>query len=107
MSLLRSHTIGNRLRSEQLLDRAKQSVAGGDSSTMRVLPYHPALVIDRGDGCRVWDVDENEYIDLNMAYGPLLFGHRPAFLIESVIEQLKDKGSQLGLPQELSFLAAE
>lgn len=96
-----------RKRSEKLLERARQSVAGGDSSTMRVLPYHPALMADRGEGCRIWDVDENEYIDLNMAYGPLLFGHRPAFLMERVVRQLTEKGSQLGFPQELNFLAAE
>jgi glutamate-1-semialdehyde 2,1-aminomutase len=65
------------------------------------------LLVDRGAGCRVWDVDENEYIDMNMAYGPLLFGHRPPFLMASVIRQLQDKGSQLGFPQELSFLVAE
>jgi glutamate-1-semialdehyde 2,1-aminomutase len=99
--------IGGRACSERLLQRAKQSVAGGDSSTMRVLPYHPALVIDRGAGCRIWDADENEYIDLNMAYGPLLFGHRPPFLIERVTRQLQEKGSQLGFPQELNFLTAE
>jgi glutamate-1-semialdehyde 2,1-aminomutase len=100
-------TMGTRTRSERLLERAKQSVAGGDSSTMRVLPYHPALVMDRGDGCRIWDVDENEYIDLNMAYGPLLYGHRPSFLLDAVTEQLREHGSQLGFPQQLNFLAAE
>lgn len=98
---------GTRTRSEQMLRRAKRSVAGGDSSTMRALPYHPPLVMDRGAGCRVWDVDDNEYIDLNMAYGPLLFGHRPAFLMEAVVRQLQEKGSQLGFPQELNFLVAE
>jgi glutamate-1-semialdehyde 2,1-aminomutase len=97
----------NRGRSEKLLERAKRSVAGGDSSSMRVLPYHPALVIDRGAGCRIWDADDNEYIDLNMAYGPLLFGHRPPFLIERVVRQLEEKGSLLGFPQELNFLVAE
>jgi len=107
MSLRGPRTIGSRTRSERLLERAKQSVAGGDSSTMRVLPYHPALVIDRGVGCRIWDVDDNEYIDLNMAYGPLLYGHRPAFLMEAVTEQLREHGSQLGFPQQLNFLAAE
>jgi glutamate-1-semialdehyde 2,1-aminomutase len=107
MSLLEPRAIGDRTRSEQLLERAKRSVAGGDSSTMRALPYQPALLVDRGAGCRVWDVDENEYIDMNMAYGPLLFGHRPPFLMASVIRQLQDKGSQLGFPQELSYLVAE
>jgi len=100
-------TTGVRTRSGEFLERAKRSVAGGDSSTMRVLPYHPPLVMDRGAGCRVWDVDDNEYIDLNMAYGPLLFGHRPPFLMEAVGRQLQEKGSQLGFPQELNFLVAE
>ena len=100
-------TTGTRNRSEQLLQRARRSVAGGDSSTMRVLPYHPPLMVDRGAGCRIWDVDGNEYIDLNLAYGPLLFGHRPPFLMEAVVRQLQEKGSQLGFPQELNFLVAE
>jgi len=102
-----TRAIGTRIRSEQLLERAKKSVAGGDSSTMRVLPYHPALLIDRGKGCQIWDVDGNDYIDLNMAYGPLLFGHRPSFVIEKVVRQLQEKGSQFGFPQELNFLVAE
>jgi glutamate-1-semialdehyde 2,1-aminomutase len=97
----------NRDRSKKLLDRARQSVAGGDSSSMRVLLYHPALLMDRGEGCRIRDVDDNEYIDLNMGYGPLLFGHRPPFLIERVGRQLKEKGSLLGFPQELNFQVAE
>lgn len=99
--------MGNRTRSDRLLERARRSVAGGDSSTMRVLPYHPALLMDRGAGCRIWDADDNEYIDLNMAYGPLLFGHRPPFLIQRVVQQLEEKGSLLGFPQELNFQAAE
>lgn len=90
-----------------LLARARRSVAGGDSSNMRVLPYHPPLVIDRGEGCRVWDVSGNEYVDLNMGYGPLLFGHRPAFVIDAVVEQIRERGSMFGFPQRLNFEVAE
>ena len=72
-------------RSERLLDRARDSIAGGDNSTMRVLPYHLPLVAVRGDGSRIWDADGREYLDLNMAYGPLIFGHRPAHVILSLI----------------------
>lgn len=96
-----------RFDSESLLARARRSVAGGDSSNMRVLPYHPPLVIDRGEGCRVWDVSGNEYIDLNMGYGPLLFGHRPAFVIEAVVEQIRERGSMLGFPQRLNYEVGE
>jgi glutamate-1-semialdehyde 2,1-aminomutase len=90
-----------------MLERGKRSIAGGDSSTMRVLPYHIPLVADRGEGARVWDVEGNEYIDLNMAFGPLLFGHRPSHVIESVTRQITDKGSQLGFPTEITIRVAE
>jgi glutamate-1-semialdehyde aminotransferase len=46
--------------SDHLLERARLAIAGGDSSTMRVLPYHLPLVAARGKGARVWDVDDNE-----------------------------------------------
>ncbi len=93
--------------SERLLERARQSIAGGDNSTMRVLPYHLPLVATRGEGSRVWDADGQEYIDLNMAYGPLIFGHRPAPVIEAVVRQLTESGSQLGFPAELTAQVAE
>ena len=94
-------------KSERLLERARQSIAGGDNSTMRVLPYHLPLVAVRGEGCRVWDVDGQEYIDLNMAYGPLIFGHRPPAVIDAVVRQITESGSQLGFPAEVSVRVAE
>jgi glutamate-1-semialdehyde 2,1-aminomutase len=30
----------------------------------------------RGEGCRIWDVDGNEYIDFMCSYGPIVLGHR-------------------------------
>jgi glutamate-1-semialdehyde 2,1-aminomutase len=90
-----------------MLERGRQSIAGGDSSSMRVLPYHLPLVATRGEGCRVWDVDGNEYLDLNMAYGPLLFGHCPQHVIEAVTRQISQFGSQLGFPTEITIRVAE
>jgi len=74
---------------------------------MRVLPYALPLVAERGQGSRVWDVDGNEYIDLNMAYGPLLLGHCPPSVIDAVTRQISDYGSQLGFPTEISASVAE
>ena len=87
--------------SERVLARARQSIAGGDNSTMRVLPYHLPLVATRGKGSRVWDVDGQEYIDMNMAYGPLIFGHRPQPVVDAVVRQVTESGSQLGFPAEV------
>ena len=94
-------------KSELLLERARASIAGGDNSTMRVLPYHLPLVAVRGEGSRVWDVDGQEHIDLNMAYGPLIFGHRPQQVTDAVVRQITESGSQLGFPAELSVRVAE
>src|ERR1700733_828501 len=93
--------------SEKVLERGRQSIAGGDSSTMRVLPYHLPLVAARGRGSRVWDVDGNEYIDLNMAYGPLVLGHCPEQIIRAVTDQITNRGSQLGFPTEVTIRVAE
>ena len=74
---------------------------------MRVLPYHLPLVAARGKGCRVWDVDDKQYIDLNMAYGPLIFGHCPPLVIRAVQRQISSFGSQLGFPTEITMRVAE
>jgi glutamate-1-semialdehyde 2,1-aminomutase len=93
--------------SARMLERGRRSIAGGDSSTMRVLPYHIPLVADRGQGARLWDVDGKEYIDLNMAYGPLLFGHCPKHVVAAVTRQISERGSQLGFPTEITIRVAE
>jgi glutamate-1-semialdehyde 2,1-aminomutase len=43
----------------------------------------------RGSGCRLTDVDGNEYIDYALAYGPLLLGHSPSVVIEAARRQLE------------------
>jgi glutamate-1-semialdehyde aminotransferase/acyl carrier protein len=53
------------------------------------------VVVERGEGSHIWDVDGNEYVDMNMGFGSLLFGHSPAFIIEALQAQLKN-GIQLG-----------
>lgn len=99
--------LGDSTTSEALLERACRSLAGGDSSTMRVLPYHVPLFAERGEGPRIWDADGNEYVDLNMAYGPLLLGHCPPRVSRAVCRQVTRYGSQFGFPNELTTRVAE
>ena len=93
--------------SAQVMERACAALAAGDSSTMRVQPYALPLVADRGEGSRVWDVEGHEYVDLNMAYGPLILGHRHPRIVEAVTRQIAERGSQLGFPTEISVRVAE
>ena len=93
--------------SASLLQRARQSVAAGDSSTMRVLDYHLPLMIERAEGVHVWDVSGKRLIDMNMGYGPLVFGHRPRFLINAIRNEMEQRGTILGFPHERSHQVAE
>lgn len=99
--------VGTSALTARLMERACASLAAGDSSTMRVQPYALPLVAERGEGSRLWDVDGREYIDLNMAYGPLILGHRHPRVVEAVTRQIADAGSQLGFPTEIGVRVAE
>jgi len=63
---------------------------------------YPLTVTD-GMGGRVRDVDGNEYVDLTMGFGALLFGHNPPFIMEAIQKEIP-RGIRLG-PQ--SYLAGE
>jgi glutamate-1-semialdehyde 2,1-aminomutase len=74
---------------------------------MRVLDYHLPLAVDRAEGARVWDVDGNELIDMNVGYGSLIFGHRSPIVTEAVKTELNRRGTVLGLLHDLSPQVAE
>lgn len=60
----------------------------------RVLPgggfgnFDPGIIIDKGLGSRVWDMDGNEYVDYLIGSGPMLLGHGHPEVLEAVAEQL-------------------
>ncbi|MDM9583639.1 phosphopantetheine-binding protein [Nostoc sp. GT001] len=56
----------------------------------------------RGEGARLWDVDGQEYVDISMGFGALLFGHSPSFIIEAIQEQIK-QGILHGLQSRLAW----
>jgi len=61
------------------------------------------IVAVRSSGSKLWDIDGNEYIDMTMGFGSILFGHSPEFVTRAMEEQIK-KGIEIG-PQ--SPLAGE
>jgi len=48
------------------------------------------LVVMRGEGSHVWDVDENQYIDYRLAFGPIILGHGYPPVVERVAEAIRD-----------------
>jgi glutamate-1-semialdehyde 2,1-aminomutase len=73
----------------QLRQRAAKVVPGGVTGHLSVahLPAGYPQFFERGQGCRVWDVDGNEYIDFMCSWGPNLLGHRHPVVDEAARRQ--------------------
>lgn len=67
--------------------RAKQAMPLGVTSNFRY-SGEATLVIQRGQGAYVWDMDDNQYIDYRLAYGPVILGHADPRVNQRVTEQL-------------------
>ena len=80
----------NHERSVRLFEKAKELVAGGVSSQIRVNePAEVPLFFTRAKGSKMWDADGNEYIDYIQGMGPNLFGHSPDFINKQVNEDME------------------
>jgi amino acid adenylation domain-containing protein/non-ribosomal peptide synthase protein (TIGR01720 family) len=64
------------------------------------------LVTDRSKGAKLWDIDDNEYVDVTLGFGLSFLGHRPDFVIDAVKDQL-DKGIEIGPSSPLAGEVAE
>jgi glutamate-1-semialdehyde 2,1-aminomutase len=72
--------------SKALYARALQVMPGGDTRTGTFhLPY--PLFIQRGQGCRVWDADGNEYLDFLNNFTSLIHGHAHPAVLEALMRQ--------------------
>ena len=58
--------------------RAEKVIPGGmygHMSVYRGMPEGYPQYFRRAEGCRLWDVDGNEYIDFMCSYGPMIAGY--------------------------------
>lgn len=85
-------------RSEQLYSESSTMAPGGVSSPVRAFKPYPAFIAS-GKGSRMTDVDGGEYIDLCMAYGPLITGHACPKVMQAAMDQMS-KGTVYGCPSE-------
>jgi glutamate-1-semialdehyde 2,1-aminomutase len=98
----------NRSRSEQWFDRAQQSLVEGVNSPSRgAAVFAPGpVVLERGNGSHVWDVDGNEYIDFMMSFGALIHGHAHPKIVEVVSKSIAE-GSHFAAATPAETEAAE
>lgn len=74
----------------KLFSKAKRYLVGGVDSPVRAFNYvgGEPILIERGNGSRVYDYDGNEYIDHVLSWGAMILGHRHREVIRSVKEAL-------------------
>jgi len=73
-------------RSAELYREALTVMPGGVNSPVRAMGSigRDPIFVDRGEGCRVWDVDGNEYVDWVCSWGPLILGHADPGVVAAV-----------------------
>ncbi len=85
--------------------RAKRSMPGGDTRAASYYTPHPAYMA-RGEGCFLYDRDENEYIDFLNNYTSLIHGHAHPATVSAIQEQAV-RGTVLGSAAEATVEHAE
>ena len=76
----------NNTKSSEAWERARKFIPGGVNSPARAFRSvggNP-LFIQRGSGCKIYDIDENEYIDYVASWGPLILGHAHPSVLEAI-----------------------
>ena len=66
---------------------ARKSIPFGVNSNYRFTDPYP-VYFRKAKGSRLWDVDGNEYIDFNMAFGALVAGHSHPILARALKERV-------------------
>ena len=91
------HTESNRLA-----EQAKKVIVGGVNSPSRsfkgVGGGNPVTMV-KGDGCYLYDVDGNKYIDYLAAFGPIITGFNHPHIVKA-IKKAADTGVLFGTPTE-------
>jgi glutamate-1-semialdehyde 2,1-aminomutase len=62
-------------KSNQQFQKAIGRLPLGVSSNFRYWGDEKTIYVKRGKGGRLWDIDDNEYIDYRLAYGPAILGY--------------------------------
>jgi glutamate-1-semialdehyde 2,1-aminomutase len=95
-------------QSKTLLKRAMRCIPGGVNSPVRAgkaVGVDPPFIAS-AEGCYLWDVEGNQYIDFVCSWGPMILGHGHPEVVKA-LEDRVPKGTSYGAPTELEVEMAE
>ena len=96
-------------KSKELYKKAVELIPGGVNSPVRAfksVDRDAPIFVKKGQGSKIWDEDDNEYIDYICSWGPLILGHNHPAIIEEV-KKIIENGSSYGLPTKYEVELAE
>jgi glutamate-1-semialdehyde 2,1-aminomutase len=70
------------------------------------LPREDLVVIERGEGCRIWDTSGREWLDFSMGWGSVLVGHARPEVVAAVTAQAQ-RGSNFAYLNTHALAVAE
>ena len=96
-----------RNRSQLAFERGCEVLVGGVNSPVRAFGAvgGTPLIVDRGAGAQLWDVDGNAYLDYVCSWGALILGHAYPDVAEAIADQAK-RGTSFGMTTELEIQLA-
>ena len=94
--------------SEELFQRAVKRIPGGVNSPVRAYGSvtEAPRFIQGAVGCKIFDVDGNEYIDYIDSWGPMILGHNNEQIKDAVI-RASENGLSFGCATEVEVEMAE
>lgn len=97
-----------RKKSQNLFNKTLAIIPGGVNSPVRACKSvgEQPVFIDYADGCMIYDVDGNSFIDYIGSWGPMILGHRHPAVIRALASALNN-GTSFGAPTNLETTLAE
>ncbi|NRB65639.1 MAG: aminotransferase class III-fold pyridoxal phosphate-dependent enzyme, partial [Saprospiraceae bacterium] len=96
-------------QSNAWLERSKSIIPGGSSTNAknydRLFPGVTPVTCAKSNGAYFTDLDDNVWLDFEMAMGCAIWGHRHPVINQAIMTQLS-KGSSFTLPSELEVQLA-
>ncbi|MGL4594977.1 MAG: glutamate-1-semialdehyde 2,1-aminomutase [Thermoguttaceae bacterium] len=89
----------NHQKSHEIFAEAKKLIPGGVNSPARAFGAvgGEPIVMERGEGAYMFDVDGNRYLDYVQSWGPMILGHSHPDVVSALAEVAK-YGTSFGTP---------
>jgi glutamate-1-semialdehyde 2,1-aminomutase len=89
----------SKFQNAQIFAELREVTPGGVNSPFRAFHHVEGQppIIERGEGCYLYDVEGSQYIDLCCAWGPVVLGHNHPAVSQAVIDSVT-QGPIFGAP---------